>query len=227
MKPALDESGGASAQSFSGSGTSVKIGSLLPTNVSGSNDITGFTLVQGGNATYFPLTGVDALGFEATQGAAELYAREELETVYLQWSEADSGPGQSTRAVAAAREDLVEASIALLNDDSINAMNRLILAETTLFTALAKVQFNEAFYSVISFCAWALKRVAIEPKPKAPLELMISALTELERKPFISLARAAEVVDELESAGWNGDSPAVEAFRRGVELEDGQPLSLE
>jgi hypothetical protein len=147
--------------------------------------------------------------------------------VYSQWEEAGSQVGESTREVGKAKKDLAQASIALLNQEPVTALNHLVLAETTLFSVLQKVGFNEAFYSVVSFCAWSVKRITLAPDIEVSFEPMLAALDELERRPFIDLAKASELVDTLELAGWNGDSPAVEAFKVATDLPDTCSLQSE
>jgi hypothetical protein len=53
---------------------------------------------------------------------------------------------------------------------------------------------------------------------------MVAALGDIERRPFMSVRKLGEIVEQLEDVGWAGESPFAAAFRQG--LEEPLPLDL-
>jgi len=204
---------GASAEKGSASSP---VGKFVRTRVAVSN-VTGSTLVTGDSDSseyiFFPDSPVDSSA--------------PLEQLFPHWHEGEVDAAAAVYRLKQAQIDLHKVAV-LGAGEEMEAANLKALAESSLFGALPRANFNPAFYSVLSFCAWALRNaspVGIEEPMK--LARLVGAILELRDNPYLDYGRGSEIIDELREAGWNGDAPAVSAFRAALNLDDEDEFKLE
>jgi hypothetical protein len=147
-----------------------------------------------------------------------------LQALYPHWDEVQAEAALTVRQVTIALSDIERAVEAVAVSETAAALNCLALSESSLFNALSTAAFNRALYSIVSFAAWALRNITEAQLGITPLQGMAASLREIKDKPFIDFNRSAEIAAELESLGWDGESPITNAFMGGLVAEAGMEL---
>lgn len=133
-------------------------------------------------------------------------------TLYPHLFDTNQAPGQVLTFIKNAESDAREALDAFNNGNFPELSSRLTYIAGAAGQAFPLTTFNEDFGVVVAFIrratlaadAWAIERSA--------LNVLITVLRELSKRPALDLDEAGAMVDKLRNEGWDGRHAGAEAL---------------
>lgn len=134
---------------------------------------------------------------------------------------------QATLSLREAIIDMEEVSDLILEPDFQTAWAVLGSVGAKIKRAEQFSSFNSALRGICIYCRKAIHKADVTQLSQQSVQSMIVAIRRLAENPTISLATAAELADNLEDNGWDGNNPLVDEIVEALSTQDKRPTTTQ
>lgn len=129
--------------------------------------------------------------------------------MYPQAFDANSKAGFARVQIEKAKDDAIRA-LDFFNVSDISSMaTQFSLIAACLLSAYRRADFNDALASVVAYIRRAVLVVDPTSASRQEVNSLVTALRSITMNPMIDYEEAANLVNALAAAGWNGENDAV------------------
>lgn len=132
--------------------------------------------------------------------------------LYPHLFDTNQAPGQVLAFIKNAEADARQALDAFSDSDFADLSSRLTYVANAMGQAFPLTTFNEDFGIVVAFIRRATLAADASAMERSALNVLVSVLRDLSKRPSLDLDDAGAMVDKLRNEGWEGRHAGAEAL---------------